>query len=180
MENRVLKTALLGYSKRGVEARFTELESEFSKNLNTYKHESDAAIAELTERVAVLEAENETLRGENAQFRTERDNVMAIMLDAQEYAETLRNTVNEEAEAQRAENAALAEAESARIDRYRQRISAIRDELFSVLSELSSEMEGVAEEFSDTEAKFDAGDALNPVSLVNLQPGDADDDILSA
>ena len=182
MENTVLRSALFGYSKKGVESRFSQLESEFSKNLSDVKRESDSRIAELEERVKSLESENASLKEENGRFRAERDNVMTIMLDAQDYADAVKDAVNEEARVRRAENAALADKESARIERYRQRIDAVRGELTDLIGDLCREMEAAGAELADTNEKFDSGDDMQNLSVVSSKAASlADfDDIISA
>ena len=122
-----LKRGFWGYQKEGVYRCITSMEEEFSARLM----EKDAALAKLEEALARAQEEN------RAQSRSQAA-ISEALLRAQDYAQKLREESQRQEETVRRDIAARAHRQQRELDAYQGELDRLRQTVRTLLEELDS------------------------------------------
>lgn len=167
-----LKKGLWGYKKEGVFQYITELEETCSRKLQDREAQAERAEQQAGERIRALEQENGALKEELAVLRGRQDRISAAILDARASAEAMKAESRAQEEAARAETQAreaaaretirrTLEAELAELDRYREKVAALRESVHRTLEELQRRTEAL-------ERQAEALDEASPAGNLTL------------
>ena len=155
-----LKKGLWGYKKEGVYRYIMNLEEESSQKL-AEKDEKicaiTAAMAEGQSRIGELERTVEALREENTSLKANQSAVFATLLEAQRYAERLREeSARREQKAQEELKTKICR-QTQMLERYSDRVRQLRE----VLRDMLVEFDGKAEQTGQALASIQEQDPLS-------------------
>ena len=133
MQRKLLKTTLFGFSKTEVCEYIARVNNEFNDKIDVLNSTHMEERNELLAKIADLEEELNKYRQANS-------DIAQALFDAQQYAAELRANADKEYQTATNELRALKDAETGKINGYRNRIEGIRKEIVSFLTEISGKM----------------------------------------
>ena len=141
-----LKKGFWGYQKDSVFQYITDLESACSQRLQEKDLQAERAAREAQTRVQALEEENRALRAELSRLREQQDQISQAILDARASAEAMRAQTQAQEEAAREALRQALERETGELNRYRERVAALRENIRRTLEALDRQAESLEQQ----------------------------------
>lgn len=139
-----LKTALFGYSKKDVCAYIenitAELEKHYSDEISVLVERHSAEISELKKQISRLEAENQK--------------VTDIILEAKQFADTLKSNAEQEAKAIKEKSAAELHVQVKRIAIFRERIDNLSFTIAEFLNNVNADIAKIKKNCDTVVSKY--------------------------
>ena len=152
-----LKKGLWGYKKEGVYRYIMNLEEESSQKLAEKDEKMAQQEAQAQSRIGELERTVEALREENTSLKANQSAVFATLLEAQRYAERLREeSARREQKAQEELKTKICR-QTQMLERYSDRVRQLRE----VLRDMLVEFDGTAEQTGQALASIQEQDPLS-------------------
>ena len=152
-----LKKGLWGYKKEGVYRYIMNLEEESSQKLAEKDEKMAQQEAQAQSRIGELERTVEALREENTSLKANQSAVFATLLEAQRYAERLREeSARREQKAQEELKTKICH-QTQMLERYSDRVRQLRE----VLRDMLVEFDGKAEQTGQALAYIQEQDPLS-------------------
>ncbi len=152
-----LKKGLWGYKKEGVYRYIMNLEEESSQKLAEKDEKMAQQEAQAQSRIGELERTVEALREENTSLKANQSAVFATLLEAQRYAERLREeSARREQKAQEELKTKICR-QTQMLERYSDRVRQLRE----VLRDMLVEFDGKAEQTGQALASIQEQDPLS-------------------
>ena len=133
MQRKLLKTTLFGFSKTEVCEYIARVNNEFNDKIDVLNSTHMEERNELLAKIADLEEELNKYKQANS-------DIAQALFDAQQYAAELRANADKEYQTATNELRALKDAETGKLNGYRNRIEEIRKEIILFLTEISGKM----------------------------------------
>lgn len=133
MQKKLLRTSLFGFSKTEVCDYIARVNDEFNGKIDLLTAEHTKERNELTAQIAALNEEINKYKQANA-------DIAQALFDAQQYATELKAKADGEYKEAQAELFALKEAETDKLNTYREKIENVRKEIVSVLSDIDDKL----------------------------------------
>ena len=133
MQKKLLRTSLFGFSKTEVCDYIARVNDEFNSKIDLITAEHTKERNELTAQIAALNEEINKYKQANA-------DIAQALFDAQQYATELKAKADGEYKEAQDELLALKEAETDKLNTYRERIESVRKEIVSVLSDIDDKL----------------------------------------
>lgn len=133
MQKKLLRTSLFGFSKTEVCDYIARVNDEFNSKIDLITAEHTKERNELTAQIAALNEEINKYKQANA-------DIAQALFDAQQYATELKAKADGEYKEAQAELFALKEAETDKLNTYREKIENVRKEIVSVLSDIDDKL----------------------------------------
>ena len=133
MQKKLLRTSLFGFSKTEVCDYIARVNDEFNSKIDLITAEHTKERNELTAQIAALNEEINKYKQANA-------DIAQALFDAQQYATELKAKADGEYKEARDELLALKEAETDKLNTYREKIENVRKEIVSVLSDIDDKL----------------------------------------
>lgn len=133
MQKKLLRTSLFGFSKTEVCDYIARVNDEFNGKIDLLTAEHTKERNELTAQIAALNEEINKYKQANA-------DIAQALFDAQQYATELKAKADGEYKEARDELLALKEAETDKLNTYREKIENVRKEIVSVLSDIDDKL----------------------------------------
>lgn len=133
MQKKLLRTSLFGFSKTEVCDYIARVNDEFNGKIDLITAEHIKERNELTAQIAALNEEINKYKQANA-------DIAQALFDAQQYATELKAKADGEYKEARDELLALKEAETDKLNTYREKIENVRKEIVSVLSDIDDKL----------------------------------------
>ena len=133
MQKKLLKTSLFGFSKTEVCDYIARVNDEFNSKIDLITAEHTKERNELTAQIAALNEEINKYKQANA-------DIAQALFDAQQYATELKAKADGEYKEAQDELLALKEAETDKLNTYREKIENVRKEIVSVLSDMDDKL----------------------------------------
>ena len=133
MQKKLLRTSLFGFSKTEVCEYIARVNDEFNGKIDLITAEHTKERNELTAQIAALNEEINKYKQANA-------DIAQALFDAQQYATELKAKADGEYKEAQDELLALKEAETDKLNTYREKIENIRKEIVSVLSDIDDKL----------------------------------------
>ena len=151
MQKKLLRTSLFGFSKTEVCDYIARVNDEFNGKIDLLTAEHTKERNELTAQIAALNEEINKYKQANA-------DIAQALFDAQQYATELKAKADGEYKEAQDELLALKEAETDKLNTYREKIEKVRKEIVSVLSDIDDKLavetgktENLIEEYNSEE-----------------------------
>ena len=133
MQKKLLRTSLFGFSKTEVCDYIARVNDEFNGKIDLITAEHTKERNELTAQIAALNEEINKYKQANA-------DIAQALFDAQQYATELKAKADGEYKEAQDELLALKEAETDKLNTYREKIENVRKEIVSVLSDMDDKL----------------------------------------
>ena len=153
MHKKLLKTTLFGFSKTEVCEYIARVNNEFNDKIDVLNSTHMEERNELLAKIADLEEELNKYRQANS-------DIAQALFDAQQYAAELRANADKEYQTATNELRALKDAETGKLNGYRNRIEGIRKEIVSLLSEISGKMADAEAETENLAAEYSSEEGI--------------------
>jgi cell division septum initiation protein DivIVA len=153
MQKKLLKTSLFGFSKTEVCDYIARVNDEFNGKIDLLTAEHTKERNELTAQIAALNEEINKYKQANA-------DIAQALFDAQQYATELKAKADGEYKEARDELLALKEAETDKLNTYREKIENVRKEIVSVLSDIDDKLAAETVKTEDLIAEYNSEEGI--------------------
>lgn len=153
MQKKLLRTSLFGFSKTEVCDYIARVNDEFNGKIDLITAEHTKERNELTAQIAALNEEINKYKQANA-------DIAQALFDAQQYATELKAKVDGEYKEAQDELLALKEAETDKLNTYREKIENVRKEIVSVLSDIDDKLAAETVKTEDLIAEYNSEEGI--------------------
>ena len=153
MQKKLLKTSLFGFSKTEVCDYIARVNDEFNGKIDLLTAEHTKERNELTAQIAALNEEINKYKQANA-------DIAQALFDAQQYATELKAKADGEYKEAQDELLALKEAETDKLNTYREKIENVRKEIVSVLSDIDDKLAAETVKTEDLIAEYNSEEGI--------------------
>lgn len=153
MQKKLLRTSLFGFSKTEVCDYIARVNDEFNGKIDLITAEHTKERNELTAQIAALNEEINKYKQANA-------DIAQALFDAQQYATELKAKADGEYKEAQDELLALKEAETDKLNTYREKIENIRKEIVSVLSDIDDKLAAETVKTEDLIAEYNSEEGI--------------------
>lgn len=147
MHKKLLKTTLFGFSKTEVCEHIARVNNEFNGKIDALNR---LHMEERNEHLAKIA----NLENELNKYKQANSDIAQALFDAQQYAAELKANADKEYQAAINELRTLKNAETEKLNGYRDRIEDIKKEIVSFLAEISGEMTQTEAKTEDLAAEY--------------------------
>lgn len=153
MQKKLLRTSLFGFSKTEVCDYIARVNDEFNGKIDLITAEHTKERNELTAQIAALNEEINKYKQANA-------DIAQALFDAQQYATELKAKADGEYKEAQDELLALKEAETEKLNTYREKIENVRKEIVSVLSDIDDKLAVQTGKTEDLIAEYNSEEGI--------------------
>lgn len=153
MQKKLLRTSLFGFSKTEVCDYIARVNDEFNSKIELITAEHTKERNELTAQIAALNEEINKYKQANA-------DIAQALFDAQQYATELKAKADGEYKEAQDELFALKEAETDKLNTYREKIENVRKEIVSVLSDIDDKLAAETVKTEDLIAEYNSEEGI--------------------
>lgn len=153
MQKKLLRTSLFGFSKTEVCDYIARVNDEFNGKIDLLTAEHTKERNELTAQIAALNEEINKYKQANA-------DIAQALFDAQQYAAELKAKADGEYKEAQDELLALKEAETDKLNTYREKIENVRKEIVSVLSDIDDKLAAETVKTEDLIAEYNSEEGI--------------------
>ena len=153
MQKKLLRTSLFGFSKTEVCDYIARVNDEFNGKIDLITAEHTKERNELTAQIAALNEEINKYKQANA-------DIAQALFDAQQYATELKAKADGEYKEAQDELLALKEAETEKLNTYREKIENVRKEIVSVLSDIDDKLAAETVKTEDLIAEYNSEEGI--------------------
>ena len=153
MQKKLLRTSLFGFSKTEVCDYIARVNDEFNGKIDLITAEHTKERNELTAQIAALNEEINKYKQANA-------DIAQALFDAQQYATELKAKADGEYKETQDELLALKEAETEKLNTYREKIENVRKEIVSVLSDIDDKLAAETVKTEDLIAEYHSEEGI--------------------
>lgn len=153
MQKKLLRTSLFGFSKTEVCDYIARVNDEFNGKIDLITAEHTKERNELTAQIAALNEEINKYKQANA-------DIAQALFDAQQYATELKAKADGEYKEVQDELLALKEAETDKLNTYREKIESVRKEIVSVLSDIDDKLAAETVKTEDLIAEYNSEEGI--------------------
>ncbi|MEE1046361.1 MAG: DivIVA domain-containing protein [Clostridia bacterium] len=153
MQKKLLRTSLFGFSKTDVCDYIARVNNEFNSKIDLITAEHTKERNELTAQIAALNEEINKYKQANA-------DIAQALFDAQQYATELKAKADGEYKEAQDELLALKEAETDKLNTYREKIENVRKEIVSVLSDIDDKLAAETVKTEDLIAEYNSEEGI--------------------
>ena len=153
MQKKLLRTSLFGFSKTEVCDYLARVNDEFNSKIELITAEHTKERNELTAQIAALNEEINKYKQANA-------DIAQALFDAQQYATELKAKADGEYKEAQDELLALKEAETDKLNTYREKIENVRKEIVSVLSDIDDKLAAETVKTEDLIAEYNSEEGI--------------------
>lgn len=153
MQKKLLRTSLFGFSKTEVCDYIARVNDEFNGKIDLITAEHTKERNELTAQIAALNEEINKYKQANA-------DIAQALFDAQQYATELKAKADGEYKEAQDELLALKEAETEKLNTYREKIESVRKEIVSVLSDIDDKLAAETVKTEDLIAEYHSEEGI--------------------
>ena len=153
MQKKLLRTSLFGFSKTEVCDYIARVNDEFNGKIDLLTAEHTKEKNELTAQIAALNEEINKYKQANA-------DIAQALFDAQQYATELKVKADGEYKEAQDELLALKEAETDKLNTYREKIENVRKEIVSVLSDIDDKLAAETVKTEDLIAEYNSEEGI--------------------
>ena len=153
MQKKLLRTSLFGFSKTEVCDYIARVNDEFNSKIDLITAEHTKERNELTAQIAALNEEINKYKQANA-------DIAQALFDAQQYATELKAKADGEYKEAQDELLALKEAETEKLNTYREKIESVRKEIVSVLSNIDDKLAAETVKTEDLIAEYHSEEGI--------------------
>lgn len=153
MQKKLLRTSLFGFSKTEVCDYIARVNDEFNSKIDLITAEHTKERNELTAQIAALNEEINKYKQANA-------DIAQALFDAQQYATELKSKADGEYKEAQGELLALKEAETDKLNTYREKIENVRKEIVSVLSDIDDKLAAETVKTEDLIAEYNSEEGI--------------------
>lgn len=153
MQKKLLRTSLFGFSKTEVCDYIARINDEFNRKIDLITAGHTKERNELTAQIAALNEEINKYKQANA-------DIAQALFDAQQYATELKAKADGEYKEARDELLALKEAETDKLNTYREKIENVRKEIVSVLSDIDDKLAAETVKTEDLIAEYNSEEGI--------------------
>lgn len=153
MQKKLLRTSLFGFSKTEVCDYIARVNDEFNSKIDLLTAEHTKERNELTAQIAALNEEINKYKQANA-------DIAQALFDAQQYATELKAKADGEYKEAQDELLALKEAETEKLNTYREKIENVRKEIVSVLSDIDDKLAAETVKTEDLIAEYNSEEGI--------------------
>ena len=153
MQKKLLRTSLFGFSKTEVCGYIARVNDEFNSKIDLITAEHTKERNELTAQIAALNEEINKYKQANA-------DIAQALFDAQQYATELKAKADGEYKEAQDELLALKEAETEKLNTYREKIESVRKEIVSVLSDIDDKLAVQTGKTEDLIAEYNSEEGM--------------------
>jgi chromosome segregation ATPase len=153
MQKKLLRTSLFGFSKTEVCDYIARVNDEFNSKIDLITAEHTKERNELTAQIAALNEEINKYKQANA-------DIAQALFDAQQYATELKAKADGEYKEAQDELLALKEAETDKLNTYREKIENVRKEIVSVLSDIDDKLAAETVKTEDLIAEYNSEEGI--------------------
>ena len=153
MQKKLLRTSLFGFSKTEVCDYIARVNDEFNGKIDLITAEHTKERNELTAQIAALNEEINKYKQANA-------DIAQALFDAQQYATELKAKADGEYKEAQDELLALKEAETDKLNTYREKIESVRKEIVSVLSDIDDKLAAETVKTEDLIAEYHSEEGI--------------------
>lgn len=153
MQKKLLRTSLFGFSKTEVCDYIARVNDEFNGKIDLITAEHTKEKNELTAQIAALNEEINKYKQANA-------DIAQALFDAQQYATELKAKADGEYKEAQDELLALKEAETDKLNTYREKIENVRKEIVSVLSDIDDKLAAETVKTEDLIAEYNSEEGI--------------------
>ncbi len=153
MQKKLLRTSLFGFSKTEVCDYIARVNDEFNGKIDLITAEHTKERNELTAQIAALNEEINKYKQANA-------DIAQALFDAQQYATELKAKADGEYKEAQDELLALKEAETDKLNTYREIIENVRKEIVSVLSDIDDKLAAETVKTEDLIAEYNSEEGI--------------------
>ena len=153
MQKKLLRTSLFGFSKTEVCDYIARVNDEFNGKIDLLTAEHTKERNELTAQIAALNEEINKYKQANA-------DIAQALFDAQQYATELKVKADGEYKEAQDELLALKEAETDKLNTYREKIENVRKEIVSVLSDIDDKLAAETVKTEDLIAEYNSEEGI--------------------
>lgn len=153
MQKKLLRTSLFGFSKTEVCDYIARVNDEFNGKIDLITAEHTKERNELTAQIAALNEEINKYKQANA-------DIAQALFDAQQYATELKAKADGEYKEDQDELLALKEAETDKLNTYREKIENVRKEIVSVLSDIDDKLAAETVKTEDLIAEYNSEEGI--------------------
>ena len=153
MQKKLLRTSLFGFSKTEVCDYIARVNDEFNGKIDLITAEHTKERNELTAQIAALNEEINKYKQANA-------DIAQALFDAQQYATELKAKADGEYKEAQDELFALKEAETDKLNTYREKIESVRKEIVSVLSDIDDKLAAETVKTEDLIAEYHSEEGI--------------------
>ena len=153
MQKKLLRTSLFGFSKTEVCDYIARVNDEFNSKIDRITAEHTKERNELTAQIAALNEEINKYKQANA-------DIAQALFDAQQYATELKAKADGEYKEAQDELLALKEAETDKLNTYREKIEKVRKEIVSVLSDIDDQLTVETGKTEDLMAEYNSEEGI--------------------
>ena len=143
-----LRAGLFGYRKDSVYQLIASMEEDFSSKLMEKDTQHNRAMQDAQAKIADLEAELRTLREESLSSRRSQDMIAETLVDAQLYAQKLREESAAREQELRDRLQEEARRQSARLSDYARQLTQLRGTIQTLLQELDARAQEAEEQIA--------------------------------
>ena len=153
MQKKLLRTSLFGFSKTEVCDYIARVNDEFNGKIDLITAEHTKERNELTAQIAALNEEINKYKKANA-------DIAQALFDAQQYATELKAKADGEYKEAQDELLAFKEAETDKLNTYREKIESVRKEIVSVLSDIDDKLAAETVKTEDLIAEYHSEEGI--------------------
>lgn len=153
MQKKLLRTSLFGFSKTEVCDYIARVNDEFNGKIDLITAEHTKERNELTAQIAALNEEINKYKQANA-------DIAQALFDAQQYAAELKAKADGEYKEAQDELLALKEAETEKLNTYREKIENVRKEIVYVLSDIDDKLAAETVKTEDLIAEYNSEEGI--------------------
>lgn len=153
MQKKLLRTSLFGFSKTEVCDYIARVNDEFNGKIDLITAEHTKERNELTAQIAALNEEINKYKQANA-------DIAQALFDAQQYATELKAKADGEYKEAQDELLAFKEAETDKLNTYREKIESVRKEIVSVLSDIDDKLAAETVKTEDLIAEYHSEEGI--------------------
>lgn len=153
MQKKLLRTSLFGFSKTEVCDYIARVNDEFNGKIDLITAEHTKERNELTAQIAALNEEINKYKQANA-------DIAQALFDAQQYATELKAKADGEYKEAQDELLAFKEAETDKLNTYREKIENVRKEIVSVLSDIDDKLTAQTGETEDLISEYNSEEGI--------------------
>ena len=153
MQKKLLRTSLFGFSKTEVCDYIARVNDEFNSKIDLITAEHTKERNELTAQIAALNEEINKYKQANA-------DIAQALFDAQQYATELKAKADGEYKEAQDELLAFKEAETDKLNTYREKIESVRKEIVSVLSDIDDKLAAETVKTEDLIAEYNSEEGI--------------------
>ena len=153
MQKKLLRTSLFGFSKTEVCDYIARVNDEFNGKIDLLTAEHTKERNELIAQIAALNEEINKYKQANA-------DIAQALFDAQQYATELKAKADGEYKEAQDELLALKEAETDKLNTYREKIESVRKEIVSVLSDIDDKLAAETVKTEDLIAEYNSEEGI--------------------